>query len=182
MPPRRAAWPRRSPSTRVPKTRAIATTTTPTTARPACATPSIARSAAQLKQQLVGRSLGNTYRSESVRLAWPAKWMAFGFHLGMAGYGDRPLSRWEEAFIPMRLRDSLREVKRADGRPLVASEEPLLPHRLSMPPDEMPRWRLPALLTGIALALAVVWLGRRRPGRWPRWPCRSGWSALRPAR
>lgn len=117
----------------------------------------------KLKQQLVGRSLGNTYRSESVRLAWPAKWMALGFHLGMAGYGDRPLTRWEEAFIPMRLRDSLREVKRADGRPLVASEEPLLPHRLSMPPDEMPRWRLPALLTGIALALAVAWLGRRRP-------------------
>ncbi|MBP8098252.1 MAG: DUF4105 domain-containing protein [Arenimonas sp.] len=119
----------------------------------------------KLKQQLVGRSLGNTYRSESVRLAWPAKWMALGFHLGMSGYGDRPLTRWEEAFIPMRLRDSLREVRRADGRPLVSSEQALLPHRLSMPPEEMPRWRLPALLTGITLAVAITWLGRRRP-RW----------------
>jgi len=117
----------------------------------------------RLKQQLVGRSLGNTYRSESVRLAWPAKWMALGFHLGMSGYGDRPLTRWEEAFIPMRLRDSLREAKRADGRPLVASEQALLPHLLSMPPEEMPRWRLPALFTGIGLALAVAWAGRRRP-------------------
>ena len=117
----------------------------------------------QLKEQLAGRSQGNTYRSESVRLAWPAKWMAFGFHLGLAGYGDRPLSRWEEAFIPMRLRDSLREVKRGDGRPLVASEEILLPHRLSMPPAEMPRWRVPALFIGLALAVAATWLGRRRP-------------------
>lgn len=117
----------------------------------------------KLKQQLIGRSLGNTYRSESVRLAWPAKWMAFGFHLGMSGYGDRPLTRWEEAFIPMRLRDSLREAKRADGRPLVASEQSLLPHLLSTPPDEMPSWRLPALFTGLGLALAIAWLGRRQP-------------------
>ena len=119
--------------------------------------------AGRLKQQLTGRSQGNTYRSESVRLAWPAKWMAFGFHLGMSGYGDRPLSRWEEAFIPMRLRDSLREVKRADGRPLVASEKIMLPHRLSMPPDEMPRWRIPALFAGLVSALLITWTGRRRP-------------------
>jgi hypothetical protein len=118
-----------------------------------------------LKQQLTGRSQGNTYRSESVRLAWPAKWMAFGFHLGMSGYGDRPLSRWEEAFIPMRLRDSLREVKRSDGRPLVVSEQILLPHRLSLPPGEMPRWRVPALFIGLGLAIAIAWAGRR----WPRW-------------
>jgi hypothetical protein len=117
----------------------------------------------QLKAQLTGRSQGNTYRSESVRLAWPAKWMAFGFHVGMSGYGDRPLSRWEEAFIPMRLRDSLREAKRADGRPLVAREQQLLPHRISRPPAELPRWRVPALFIGLAAGLALAWLGRRKP-------------------
>lgn len=117
----------------------------------------------QLKQQLAGRSQGNTWRTESVRLAWPAKWMAFGFHLGLAGAADRPLSRWEEAFVPMRLRDSLREVKLADGRPLVASEQILLPHRISLPPDEMPRWRVPALFAGIALAALILWGGRRKP-------------------
>lgn len=121
--------------------------------------------AGSLRQQLVGRSQGNTYRSESVRLAWPAKWMAFGFHLGMSGYGDRPLSRWEEAFIPMRLRDSLREARRADGRPLVSSEETLLVHRLSQPPVEMPRWRVAALFIGLALGLLITWAGARRP-RW----------------
>ena len=117
----------------------------------------------ELRKQLTGRSQGNTYRSESVRLAWPAKWMAFGFHLGMSGYGDRPLSRWDEAFIPMRLRDSLREVRRSDGRPLVSSEQALLPHKLQLPPSEMPRWRAVALFAGLAAALAIAWLGKRRP-------------------
>jgi Domain of unknown function (DUF4105) len=116
-----------------------------------------------LQRQLAGRSQGNTYRSESVRLAWPAKWMAFGFHLGMSGAGDQPLSRWQEAFVPMRLRDSLREVKRADGRPLVSQEVELLPSRLPAPPSETPRWRVPATIAGLALALGILWLGKRRP-------------------
>ncbi|HMB55946.1 MAG TPA: DUF4105 domain-containing protein [Arenimonas sp.] len=119
--------------------------------------------AGNLKAQLTGRSQGNTYRSESVRLAWPAKWMAFGFHVGLSGAADKPLSRWDEAFIPMRLSDSLRESKRADGRPLVAEETILLPHHLSLPPTEMPRWRVPAMFIGIALALVTLWIGKRRP-------------------
>jgi len=117
----------------------------------------------ELRRQLSGRSRGNSWRSESVRLAWPAKWMAFGFHVGLGGVADKPLSRWDEAFIPMRLRESLREARRADGRPLVLAEQSLLPHRLSLPPEEMPRWRLSALLSGLAVAVAASLLGARRP-------------------
>lgn len=117
-----------------------------------------------LSQQLTGRSQGNTYRSESVRLAAPAPWMALGFHLGLGGYADRPLSRWDESFIPMRLRDALREVTLPDGRPLVASEQTLLPHRVGQPPDEAPRPIVPALFAGLALAALALWAGRR----WPR--------------
>lgn len=116
-----------------------------------------------LKTQLSGRSMGNTYRSESVRLAWPAKWMAVGFDVGLGGYADRPLSRWDEAFIPMRLRDSLREIRLPDGRPLVASESELLPHRLSMPPEEMPKVQSKAFFLGLMLALAALGLGKRQP-------------------
>jgi hypothetical protein len=116
-----------------------------------------------IRTQLTGRSQGNTYRSESVRLATPAPWMAIGFHVGLADYADKPLSRWEESFIPMRLRDALREVRLADGRPLVVAEEVLHPHRIGQPPAEAPRLRVPALFTGIGLALALLWLGRRAP-------------------
>jgi hypothetical protein len=117
----------------------------------------------EIKTQLSSPSLGNTYRSESVRLAWPAKWMAMGFHLGLGPAADLPLSRWDEAFIPMRLRDSLRRIKLADGRPLVSGEEELLPHRLSMPPNDMPSWKKTAFLVGIAFAFGIFFLAKRAP-------------------
>ena len=116
-----------------------------------------------LQPQLSGRSQGNTYRSESVRLASPAPWMALGFHVGLGGFADRPLSRWDESFIPMRLRDALREAKLADGRPLVASEQALLPHRVAPAPAEAPRLRTGALFTGLVLAGLVLWSARRAP-------------------
>lgn len=116
-----------------------------------------------LRPQLSGRSQGNTYRSESVRLASPAPWMALGFHLGLGGFADRPLSRWDESFIPMRLRDALREVTLADGRPLVAGEQELLPHRVAPAPAEAPRLRTQALFGGLLLAGLALWSARRAP-------------------
>src|SRR5690606_12285945 len=108
-----------------------------------------------LRSQLAGRSRGNTYRSEAVRLARPAPWMWLGFDLGLGRYADRPLSRWEEAFVPMRLADSLREARRADGRPLVLSEHELLPHLIAPEPVERPRRVWPWLLAGLAGAAAI---------------------------
>jgi len=114
-----------------------------------------------LRAQLEGTSRGLTYRSESVRLAWPAKWMAAGFDVGLGGFADRPLSRWDEAFIPMRLRESLRDAKGTAGRPLVAGESVVLPHRLSLPPAELPRTAGAAFVAGLALGLAAWWGARR---------------------
>lgn len=116
-----------------------------------------------LKRPLTASSQGNTHRFEAVRLALPDPWMGIGFHLGLSAKADRPLSRWDEAFIPMRLADSLRTIERADGRPLVVAEEDLLPHRLSLPPSEPPQWRIEAGLLGLGLAFGLLWLGRRAP-------------------
>ena len=76
-----------------------------------------------LRRQLETRSAGDTYRSESVRLASPATWMWLGFDLALGPQGDRPLSRWEQAFLPRRLADDLRGIKRTDGSPLVIGEQ-----------------------------------------------------------
>ena len=114
-----------------------------------------------LKSQLVGRSRGNTFRSEAVRLASPAPWMWLGFDLGLGPYADTPMSRWEEAYVPMRLADSLREAKNSEGRPLVQSEQELVPHRIAPEPAEVPRRWLPWLGMGLLLATAIV-LGARR--------------------
>ena len=116
-----------------------------------------------LKRTLTASSEGNSHRSEAVRLASPAAWMGTGFHLGLAAKADRPLSRWDEAFIPMRLADSLRTLERADGRSIVASEAEVLPHRLAPEPAEMPQLGFEAAVAGFVLAFGLLWLGRRAP-------------------
>lgn len=115
-----------------------------------------------LRRQLEGRSHGSTYRSEAVRLASPATWMWLGFDVGLGPRADRPLSLWEEAFVPMRLADALREVK-VDGQPLVAGEQVLLPHRLAPEPADAPRAVVPWFLAGLALGIVALVAGPRRP-------------------
>src|SRR5690606_19096192 len=110
-----------------------------------------------LSAQLQGRSRGNTYRGVAVRLASPTPWMWLGFDLGLGPAADRPSSRWDEAFVPMRLADALRDVRHPDGRPLVVAEEELLPHLLPPEPGEAPRRWWPWLLAGLALAGATAW-------------------------
>ncbi len=116
-----------------------------------------------LRKQLETRSTGDSYRSESVRLASPATWMWIGFDIGLGPYGDRPLSRWEQGFLPRRLADDLREVKLADGHPLVVAEQELLPQRQAAEPVEQPRTPWPWLLLGVAAAAAILALARRLP-------------------
>ena len=117
----------------------------------------------ELKRQLSARSQGNTFRSESVRLASPAPWMWLGFDVGLGPAADRPLSRWDDAFVPMRLADSLREVQRADGRPLVSAEESVLAHRTESEPLEFQPvwWRW--LLAGLVVAGLWTALRARAP-------------------
>ncbi|GAB2522471.1 DUF4105 domain-containing protein [Lysobacter humi (ex Lee et al. 2017)] len=116
-----------------------------------------------LKRALVARSQGSTYRSEAVRLASPAPWMWLGFDIGLGPAADVPLSRWDEAFVPMRLAAALREI-RIDGRPLVREETDVLPHRIAPEPAEHARPVWPWLAAGLAIAALLV-AGRRRAPR-----------------
>lgn len=116
-----------------------------------------------LKRQISGRSHGLTYRIEATRLASPAPWMWLGFDIGLGPAADQRLSLWDESFVPMRLADALRETRGTTGRPLVASEQVLLPHRLPPEPAGGPRPWWPWALAGLAAAAAVLALGRRRP-------------------
>ncbi len=117
----------------------------------------------RLRPQMEGRSRGNTFRSEALRLVSPVPWLWLGFDIGLGPAADVPLSLWGEAFVPMRLADALRDARRADGRPLVRDEQQILPHRLSPEPQGSaigwPLWALVGILIGAALA----WLGRQRP-------------------
>lgn len=113
-----------------------------------------------LQRQLAGRSRGNTFRSEAVRLASPAWWMWLGFDLGLGPYADKPLSRWQEAFVPMRLAESLTQVRNSEGRPLVLATQPLLSQRVAPEPPEQARHWWPWLLAGVIVG-ALILAGRR---------------------
>ena len=116
-----------------------------------------------LAPQLAASAQGRSYRSEALRLAAPEAWMWLGFQLGLGPHADRPLSRWEEAFIPMRLADSLRLAKNSEGRPLVLAEAQWLAHRLPAEPAEkpLPVWQFG--IAGLAIALLLLALGQRYP-------------------
>ncbi|MFT3898174.1 MAG: DUF4105 domain-containing protein [Thermomonas sp.] len=116
-----------------------------------------------LHERLAASSRGLTYRSESTRLASPARWMWLGFELGLGPNADVPLSRWDESFVPMRLADNLREVRFADGRPLVAAEEQLLPHRIAPEPGDPSTAWWPCALAGLAVAALILVAAKRRP-------------------
>ena len=115
-----------------------------------------------LRSQMAG-SRGSTYRSEATRLARPAPWMWLGFDIGLGPAADRPLSLWDEAFVPMRLQAELRRARTADGKPLVSHEERILPHRLPPEPEARPPQSWLWLLAGLALGAGLVWTARRRP-------------------
>lgn len=116
-----------------------------------------------LKPQLTVRSQGNSFRGEAVRLASPAPWMWLGFDIGLGPSSDPPLSRWDDAYVPMRLADSLRDARLPDGRPLVLREERVAPHRIAPEPLEFRLVWWQWLIGGLALALAWLRLDAHAP-------------------
>ncbi len=83
-----------------------------------------------------------TYRDESIRLTGPTYYSQLGIELALGPSADRPLTAWEAMFVPMRLRDYLRDVTvPAPGggtRPLVA-EETLLHTPVARPAEPTER-------------------------------------------
>jgi hypothetical protein len=117
-----------------------------------------------LQKRVVGRSQGLSWRDEALRLASPAPWMWLGFDIGLGPAADQPMTIWEQAFVPRRLADILGEARNNAGRPLVRVREEILPHRIAPEPDARAlRWWLWGLC-GIAIAIVIVWMGRRDAG------------------
>jgi hypothetical protein len=113
-----------------------------------------------------------TYRSHALRMVadlWPEY---VGIYLGLGRAADRPINRWEEAFLPDRLAALLRDVRIADPageRPLVKAEKVLFLARRPAKPDAPPNWAGYFLGFGIALAILLAGLGRlAKRARWAR--------------
>ena len=115
-----------------------------------------------LQRQFAGTGSGRTFRDEARRLA-DADLLYTGIDIGLGSPSDREMTRHEALFVPMRLRDALREVQVSDtngtNRPLVAAERELFlatrPAELSAPANHQGRYALIALALTAALALAA---------------------------
>jgi hypothetical protein len=131
-----------------------------------------------------------SYRRESVRLTDGDKPVQTGIDIALGRPADAPLTDWESFFIPMRLRDRLREItvpSGVDGTrvPLVSSERFIAPLP-GMPVVEeretAPRlfWRLSVV--GIVLALLLVGLRimaiSRRGAAWGLAVFAMAWSLV----
>lgn len=112
-----------------------------------------------------GRKTGYTYRSETLRLTQRQALLAAGIDLGLGRPADRELTAYEEMFLPMRLRDYVRELRVDDGhggtRPLVKSERMLLPTISHPEASAPPHWMPTFLVLGLAIALVFGVVGWR---------------------
>ncbi len=119
-----------------------------------------------LEAQLEKPSDGITYRRETDRLMANQPWLMLLLDLGLSGYADQPLSRWEAGFIPMQLMRELRHVRLADGRPLIANDQQVAASRIPLPPEAPPNLVPPLLVAGLVLGLLLAasghWRGEHR--------------------
>jgi hypothetical protein len=115
---------------------------------------------------------GTTYRWHALRLMAEDKLTVTGVDVGLGRPTDRPITEWEEMFIPMKVRDRVRELRVPDdsGRlvPLVTSERVVVQAQRTPERETPPPLLLPLGTVGLLLASALAWLGRGpRPGAVP---------------
>jgi hypothetical protein len=107
-----------------------------------------------------------TLRQHTRRMTQHAAWLSVPIDMALNGEVDRPITTWDEAFLPGELAKQVGElvVTRADGsaRPLVKESRVWFEANRAPPPDEpAPTWP-PLVATGVALAAALLVVRRRR--------------------
>jgi hypothetical protein len=121
----------------------------------------------QIKPQLDEPS-GTTWRWHTRRLTRDSVVWYTMLNTAMGPATDRPISQWEEGFLPVKLSEHLESVT-ANGGPLVKSEE--LVFQSTRPPEANapPSWVVQYFLAGAAVGGMIAWLAhastRGRRGR-----------------
>jgi len=113
-----------------------------------------------LQAAFAARSAQMTYRQQIDRLMSAQPWLMLAMDLALGPAADRPLSEWQDSFLPMVLAREIRTLRIPDGRggakPLLVSEHQIAPNRL-VPPDTVPPdLDVPLGIAGIALAITML--------------------------
>ncbi len=115
-----------------------------------------------LKEQLQERPASLSYRAQVARVSAPDLPFMLGMDVGLGPPSDQKINLWQESFIPGVLMRALRDVERADGRPLVSDKRLLLKGSLPKEPSAPPvLWPL-FLAIGLGLALLIFLLAKAR--------------------
>jgi hypothetical protein len=119
---------------------------------------------------------GMTYRFHTRRLTANDPLVYTGLLLGLGQPVDRPISAWEEMFLPLALREQIRKIRVVEGgmeKPLVKEERTLF-ESTDPPPPADPPFLLPFyLIAGLILGSSAWGLGRAaRTSR----PARAGFA------
>lgn len=112
---------------------------------------------------------GSTYRSNTLRLMQSDRPIALGTNIVLGEPSDRPITKWQEMFLPRKLHDwvATRQVRDSAGvlRPLVKNERVLVqsnrPQEPQRPPSFAWLWTAGAIIAGVFAWLGVV---ARTPG------------------
>ena len=109
---------------------------------------------------------GTSYRWHALRLMAADRLTTVGVNIGLGRPTDRPITAWEEMFIPMKVRDHLRNVRVPDetGKlvPLVMSERVLFQAQREPERETPPPMLLQLGPLGLLLGAGLAWLARRR--------------------
>lgn len=115
-----------------------------------------------LYETIRDQQTGRSWRWHTLRLLQSQPWAYYGIHVAFGQPADREIDRWQETFLPLKLRDAVLEAQVPDGaggmRPLVV-QQTLLADAGVMPPDARPAWVLPAGLIGLLLGGSLLLLG-----------------------
>ncbi len=118
-----------------------------------------------LFDQLGTRDTGASYRTHIRRLTQIDPLVFTGMDVLLGSPGDRPISVWAETFVPMALRDAIRDVTvtDADGGevPLVIAEQVVVPSTREAEPPRADSWFWRYLALGTVAGALLAWVGRR---------------------
>ncbi len=122
---------------------------------------------AQLFSQTQDIASSRSYRGQAKRMLAHDLPLMILVDLGLGPYADRPLTRWQAAFLPRTLSHLVQHVQlhQADGRsrPLVSEDRLVYAGNVRPPPSRPPALLDPLLSVGLAGSLLVAWARRERP-------------------
>jgi hypothetical protein len=122
----------------------------------------------QLQTSTVSRLTSGTYRSHTLRLLGSDIPMYTGADFALGHPADRPLSVWEEMFLPVRMASDLRTVRLTDSTgakiPFVRSEMALFTAGRAPEPSAPPNYLPWFVAAGILIAAVMIALVRSADG------------------